>query len=140
MQVEQLLNGQVKAVPQVKSGYVDVRDVASLHLLAMTAPQADGERFLATTGETLSMLEVADVLRDAFPQYASRLPQKTIPNSVIKLAPTFKPDLRMLATLVGKYADTSNEKAKKLLGWQQRSAADSIIATGQSMIDLGIIK
>jgi dihydroflavonol-4-reductase len=46
----------------------------------------------------------------------------------------------MLATLVGKYADTSNEKAKKLLGWQQRSAADSIIATGQSMIDLGIIK
>lgn len=140
VQVEQLLNGQVKAVPQVKSGYVDVRDVASLHLLAMTAPQADGERFLATTGETLSMLEVADVLLGAFPQYASRLPQKTIPNSVIKLAATFKPDLRMLATLVGKYADTSNEKAKKLLGWQPRSAADSIIATGQSMIDLGIIK
>ncbi|KLD59746.1 hypothetical protein WP50_15865 [Lactiplantibacillus plantarum] len=63
IQIQQFLEGQVKAVPNVDSGYVDVRDVASLHLLAMTAPQANGERFLATTGETLSMLDVANVLR-----------------------------------------------------------------------------
>lgn len=63
-------------MPNVDSGYVDVRDVASLHLLAMTSPKAAGERFLATTGETLSMLDVANILRETFPNYAAKLPTK----------------------------------------------------------------
>nr|WP_224143324.1 hypothetical protein [Leuconostoc gasicomitatum] len=37
-------------------------------------------------------------------------------------------------------AETSNEKAKQLLNWYPRSAAESIIATAQSMIDLGIVQ
>ncbi|GAY71895.1 hypothetical protein [Lentilactobacillus kosonis] len=45
----------------------------------------------------------------------------------------------MTATLVGNFADTSNEKAKTLLGWRPRSANEAIIATAQSMIDLGIV-
>lgn len=79
IQIQQLLDGEVKAVPNVDSGYVDVRDVASLHLLAMTSPKAAGERFLATTGETLSMLDVANILREAFPAYAAKLPTKKSP-------------------------------------------------------------
>lgn len=121
------------------SGYVDVRDVASLHLLAMTSPQAAGKRFLATTGETLSMLEVANVLRAAFPAFAAKLPTKTIPNVVIKAAALVKPELKMIASIVGQYAGTSNAQAVNLLGWQPRSAKTAIIATAQSMIDLGIV-
>lgn len=140
IQIQQFLEGQVKAVPNVDSGYVDVRDVASLHLLAMTAPQANGERFLATTGETLSMLDVANILRESLPAFASQLPTKTIPNAVVKLAAKARLDLRMVASLVGTYAGTSNHKAQTLLDWHPRPAAESIIATAQSMIDLGIVK
>lgn len=140
VQIQQLLEGQVKAVPNVDSGYVDVRDVASLHLLAMTQSQAAGERFLATTGETLSMLDVANILRVAFPQFAPKLPTKTIPNIVVKAATLVKPDLKMIASIVGEYAGTSNAKAVKLLGWQPRSAKTAIIATAQSMLDLGIVQ
>lgn len=140
IQIQQLLDGEVKAVPNVDSGYVDVRDVVSLHLLAMNSPKAAGERFLATTGETLSMLEVANILREAFPEYASKLPTKKIPNAVLKAAAVADPKLRMLASLTGKYAETSNQKAKELLGWQTRSAREAIVATAQSMIDLGIVK
>ncbi|WP_125573769.1 SDR family oxidoreductase [Levilactobacillus huananensis] len=139
VQVRELLEGRVKAVPNVSSGYVDVRDVASLHLLAMTSPKAAGERFLATTGETLSMLDVANVLRAAFPQFAPRLPTRTIPNLAVKMAALVKPELKMLSTLVGQYAETSNEKSRRLLGWQPRSAAEAITATAQSMIDLGLV-
>ncbi|VDG22751.1 SDR family oxidoreductase [Lactiplantibacillus mudanjiangensis] len=140
VQIQQLLDGDVKAVPQVDSGYIDVRDVASLHLLAMTQPQAAGERFLATTGETLSMLDVANLLRAAYSQYADRLPQKVLPNAAVKAAALVKPQLRMLATLVGGYAETSNAKAVKLLGWHPRSAKTAILATAQSMIDLNLVK
>ncbi|MFC6261860.1 SDR family oxidoreductase [Levilactobacillus fujinensis] len=139
VQVQQLLDGQIRAVPQVDSGYVDVRDVASLHLLAMTAPQAAGERFLATTGETLSMLDVANILRVAFPALAAKLPTKTIPNVAVRAAAVFKPDLKMIASIVGGYAETSNAKAVKLLNWHPRSAKTAIVATAQSMIDLGIV-
>ncbi len=44
-------------------GVVDVRDVADLHLRAMTAPAAKGERFIAISGETLSILDIAKILR-----------------------------------------------------------------------------
>jgi len=140
VQIQQMLEGKIKALPKVDSGYVDVRDVASLHILAMTSEKANGQRFLATTGETLSMMDLADILRAAFPKYADKMPTKLIPNSVVKLAAVTNPQLRMVASIVGKYAGTSNEKAKTLLDWQPRSAKTAIIATAQSMIDLGIVK
>lgn len=139
VQTQQMLAGQVKAVPNVDSGYVDVRDVASLHLLAMTHPAANGQRFLATTGETLSMLDVANVLRAAFPAFAPRLPTRTIPNVLVKAAALTHPNLRMVASLLGLYAGTSNAKAQRLLDWHPRPAKEAIIATAQSMIDLGIV-
>lgn len=140
IQIRQLLTGETKAVPNVDSGYVDVRDVAKLHLLAMTTPEANGERFLATTGETYSMLEVANILREAFPKYAANLPTKTVPNTAVKVAAITNPMLKMVASLVGLYAETSNEKARTVLNWQPRSAKEAIIATAQSMIDLGIVE
>lgn len=139
IQIQQLLEGKIRAVPKVDSGYVDVRDVASLHILAMTSPKANGERFLATTGETLSMLDVANILREKFPQYTNKLPTKTMPNFIIKIAALFNPQLRMVASLLDVYAQTSNKKAKTVLNWKPRSARESIIATAKSMIDLGIV-
>lgn len=139
VQIQQLLAGQTKAVPHVDSGYVDVRDVASLHLLAMTKKAAAGHRFLATTGETLSMLDVANLLRAALPQYAANLPTKTIPNIVIKVAALTNPKLRMIASLLGQYAETSNHQAVTLLGWHPRRAEEAILATAQSLIDLKLV-
>lgn len=140
VQVQQMLEGKVKAVPNVDSGYIDVRDVASLHILAMTTPAASGQRFLATTGETLSMLDLATILRHHFPAFASQLPTKTIPNALVKAAALTRPNLRMVASLLGLYAGTSNHKAVTLLDWHPRSAEDAIVATAQSMIDLGIVQ
>ena len=37
------------------SSFVDVRDAADLHLLAMTRPEANGERFLAVADGTMTL-------------------------------------------------------------------------------------
>ena len=58
-----MLTGGVPAVPRTYFGMVDVRDAADLHLRAMVSEAATGERFLAVAGETMSMLEVAQILR-----------------------------------------------------------------------------
>ena len=45
--VRRLMNGEIPGLPKLSLGAVDVRDVADLHLRAMTDPAAKGERFLA---------------------------------------------------------------------------------------------
>ncbi|MNP66038.1 hypothetical protein D3C76_1616850 [compost metagenome] len=73
--VRQMLEGRLKAVPKIYSDYVDVRDVAELHLLAMTRPEANGERFIASSAENLSTLEVANILRKHLGEDAKNVPK-----------------------------------------------------------------
>lgn len=132
--VRQMLEGKLKAVPKIYSDYVDVRDVAELHVLAMTRPEAKGERFIASTAENLSTLQIANILRKHLGDDAKDVPKKEVANTIIRAAAIFNPKLRMIATLLGKDLSTSNEKAKRLLGWTPRSAEEAIVATGRSMI------
>ena len=60
--IKRLLDGAMPGCPDIWFGTVDVRDVADLHLRAMTDPAANGERFIATSGDFLSIRQIA---RDA---------------------------------------------------------------------------
>ncbi len=138
--LKQMLEGAIKACPKISSCYVDVRDVADLHLLAMTNPKAKGERFLATTGNALSMLDVAKILRRNLGDAAKKVPTGEIENWKLRLASFMNPSLRMLTTLLGKYAEVSGEKAEKVLNWHPRSSEEAILATAESLLRLGLIK
>ena len=62
---------RLKAGPMMNLG--DMRDVADLHLRAMTDPKAAGERFLATSGGSLWMVEVARLLKDRLGPVAAKV-------------------------------------------------------------------
>ncbi|WP_238655612.1 SDR family oxidoreductase [Paenibacillus piscarius] len=134
--VRNMLEGKLKSVPKIYSDYVDVRDVAALHILAMVRPEANGERFIASSAENLSTLEIAGILRKHLGQDAEHVPTKELPNLFVRAAALFNPQLRMIATLLGQDMSTSNEKAKRLLGWNPRPAEEAIIATGESMLSI----
>ncbi|MBE7172381.1 MAG: aldehyde reductase [Williamsia sp.] len=138
--IRQMLEGEIKACPKIASCYVDVRDVADLHLLAMTHPKAKGERFLATTGDTLSMLDVAKILRRRLGDVAGKVPTKELPNWLLKIAALKNPSLKMIITLLHQYMQASGEKAKQVLHWSPRSNEEAIVATAESMLSLGLIK
>ena len=57
--VQKMMDGALPGVPRMCLGVVDVRDVADLHLRAMTNPAAKGERFLAVAGDFMWLLEIA---------------------------------------------------------------------------------
>jgi nucleoside-diphosphate-sugar epimerase len=61
--IQQLMSGALPACPRLYFGVVDVRDVANLHVIAMTHPNASGERFLALADNFLSVLEVSRTLK-----------------------------------------------------------------------------
>lgn len=138
--IRQMLEGEIKACPKITSCYVDVRDVADLHLLAMTHPKAKGERFLATAGNALSMLDVAKILKRRLGDDAKKVPTKELPNWLLRIAALRNPSLKMLVTLLGQYMQGSGEKAKKLLNWSPGSSEDAIVATAESLLRLGLIK
>jgi nucleoside-diphosphate-sugar epimerase len=72
--VRRMLEGRVPACPPFGMGYVDVRDVADLHLRAMTDPAAAGERFLAIAGHSLRLVDIARILRDRLGEHAAKAP------------------------------------------------------------------
>ncbi|EKQ56193.1 NAD-dependent epimerase/dehydratase family protein, partial [Clostridium sp. Maddingley MBC34-26] len=137
--IRAMLSGNMPFLLNIGFDYVDVRDVAELHLLAMTCPEAAGERFIATTGENLTYKEEAEILQRYLGSTAKKVSTKALPDFVIKFMAIFKKDLRMPATFLGQNTACSNAKAKKLLGWQPRSAEEAIVATAKSMIELGLI-
>src|SRR6185295_1800767 len=102
-------------------GVVDVRDVADLHLRAMTNPAAMGERFLALSGDFMSILDIATTLRARMGDAARRVPKSQIPDYVVRLAAMRDPAVAQIIPELGKYKNGTNEKARGMLGWQPRS-------------------
>jgi len=77
--VQRMMDGAMPGTPQLYFGAVDVRDVADLHLRAMTHPAAKGERFLAVAGDFLSMLDIAKILKARMGASAKRVPHGNYP-------------------------------------------------------------
>jgi dihydroflavonol-4-reductase len=123
--VKAILEGQVPGPPETAFGVVDVRDVADLHVRAMTSPDAAGERFLAVAGPAVTFRQVARMLLDELDWPRER----------------FAPILLELEAVDGAaMRDASSAKARERLGWAPRSASDAIIASARSLVDLGVVK
>jgi dihydroflavonol-4-reductase len=135
-----LLDGAMPAAPKISFALVDVRDVADLHLRAMTSPAARGERFIAVAGETMSILDIARVLRTRLGAAGSRTPRFEAPNWLVRLAALGVPLLRAAAPQLGRIRRLSGAKARRLLGWTPRGNEEIIVATAESLLRLGLVK
>jgi dihydroflavonol-4-reductase len=139
--IQQMMQGKLPAVPDISFGVVDVRDVASLHLLAAIKPEAKGQRYscVAGTGKSVHFAEIGTILRAGLGDKASKVPTRTMPNILVKLLSFVMPQLKTITHELGKKKEQSNEKAKSL-GWNPRSNEEAIVSCGQALIDAGICK
>ncbi len=137
--IEQLLNGRFPALPRLDFNVVDVRDVADLHLRAMLDPAAAGERFLAIGGR-LPLTEVAAVLRDRLGPAARRVPLRTLPDWVVRLAGRLDSRFAQIVPDIGVVRTGSNRKARDMLGWKPRPIEDTLADTGTALATLGRLR
>lgn len=131
--VKQMMTGKIPGTPNLYFGVIDVRDVASLQILAMTDPAARNERFLAVGGKSLSLHEMAVILHDGL---GTRVPRR-LPDWLIRTLALFNPMAREAVPRLGIKSEASNAKAKSL-GWQPRSNEEAILASGESLRKLGL--
>jgi dihydroflavonol-4-reductase len=134
------MDGAMPGAPRLYFGVVDVRDAAELHIRAMTHPAAKGERFLAVSGDFMSMLDIARLLRNRMGAWAKRVPTREVPNWVFRLVAIKDPAAKQLLPELGKMKNATNEKAVRMLGWAPRSREEAIVATAESLVRLGLLK
>jgi nucleoside-diphosphate-sugar epimerase len=129
-----LLAGKMPALPNIGWGIVDVRDVAELHVRAMTAPGAAGERFLAV-GDFLWWHEIAEILRAELGDEASKVSTRKLPNVIVRLGARVNSDMAMIAAMLGQNTRVDSSKAERLLGWRTRPAKESVVDAARSLIE-----
>jgi dihydroflavonol-4-reductase len=132
--IERLLKG-MPGVPRIGFSIVDVRDVADLHIKAMLAPEAGGERFVAVA-QFRWMAEVAEVLRARLGDTAAKVPKRGVPDLLVRAMGLFDPAVRSITGQLGKQSLYSSKKARSLLGWSPRAVEDTIVDCARSMIDV----
>jgi dihydroflavonol-4-reductase len=138
--VQRLMDGSMPGCPRLSFGIVDVRDVADLHLRAMTNPGAKDERFLAVAGDFMRIVEIALVLKARMGEAAARVPTRELPDWVVRLLAVFNRSVALITPELGKRKNATNAKARRVLGWAPRSNEDAVAATAESMITLGLLK
>jgi len=138
--IKRLLGG-IPGCPRIHFAIVDVRDVADLHIRAMTNPAARGERFIAVAedGHAMSMLQMANVLRARLGDAARKTPTRELPDWLVRAGALFDPAMRQLVPMLGKIRNATSEKARRLLAWTPRPREDALVATAESLMKFGVI-
>jgi dihydroflavonol-4-reductase len=131
--IQGLLNGRPPGLPRLGFWVVDVRDLAALHVRAMTATSAAGERFIAA-GDFVWMAEIARALRDGLGERAARVPKRALPDLFVKTFAVFVPQLRGLLPMLGRVNALTSEKARRMLDFAPRRAATTIIDCAKSLL------
>ena len=136
--ITRLMRG-MPGCPRLYFGVVDVRDVADLHLRAMTHPAAKGERFIAVSGGLMSMLDIAKVLKAHLAGAAKKVPTRQLANWFVRFVGLFDSRVRPMVPLLDSTRHASSAKAERVLGWRPRPREDAIVATAESLIKFGIV-
>jgi dihydroflavonol-4-reductase len=106
----------------------------------MTSAAAKGERFLAVSGNFVSVRDVALVLKRRMGALARRVPTLQIPNWLVRIVALRDREARTILPELGKVKNATSAKAQRVLGWSPRSAEEAIVASAESLSRLGMLK
>jgi len=136
--VQRLMNGSVPGTPCIGFTIVDVRDVADLHIRAMTSPAAAGQRFIAA-GEYMWMADIAKTLRERLGARAPKVPNRGLPDFVVRLIALFDSGVKLVAAGLGQKRVFTAAKAEATLGWTPRPSTDAVVDCAESLLAKGAV-
>jgi len=135
--VERILNGVDPMLPDLSFSVVDVKDVAAMHVKAITTDAAKGERFIASAGSR-TFIQIAKTLKAAFPN--RKISTIQAPSFVIRFLALFDGEVKAVLPTLGKHIGVNSSKAQKVLGIKFISPEVSLVASGNYLVKNGFLK
>ncbi|GKT03824.1 dihydroflavonol-4-reductase [Furfurilactobacillus sp. OKN36] len=134
--IESLVKGTMPGYLHFYMPIVDVRDLVSAHILAMTTPAAAGQRFIISNGQALSFKGIGTILANGVTA-PMKLPRVTLPNWAIYLLAPFNGQASDVIPELDVRRQMSSQHAADVLHWHpQYTVADTIVATANSILAL----
>jgi dihydroflavonol-4-reductase len=131
--VERMLTGRMPGLPRLGFSFIDVRDVASLEVGAMTAPDAAGQRLIAAA-TFLWLSDVAAILRERLGPDARKVPRRRVPDVLVRVLALFDPEVRSVVGELGQETTYSVENARRRVGWAPRPIEETIVDCARSLL------
>jgi nucleoside-diphosphate-sugar epimerase len=139
LEVQRLMGkGAYPAAPRVEFPVVDVRDVAALHVKAMTHRNAAGERFIAANGSA-SLYGIGRQIAAALPDLARKVPKFEMPDAMVRGLALVDKRLRTVLPELGTVRRCSNAKARETFAHEFRSPETAIRDAALSLRALKLI-
>ncbi|MEM9727267.1 MAG: aldehyde reductase [Myxococcota bacterium] len=136
--VRKLMAKELPGTAKLGFPWVDVRDVASAHIAAMTIPEAAGQRFCCAI-EFSWIDEVAAALAKRFGPEGWKVPTRKLPNFMVRIVALFDPTVRSVISDLGRVRNVSSNRIRTVLNWQPHSLEEMAISMGETMIQQGIV-
>ncbi|WP_296704469.1 aldehyde reductase [Algoriphagus sp.] len=126
----QLITGKMSMIPDVSFPMVDVRDVATLHVMALTEEAAKGKRFIAAHKQATHYMDLAILLKK---NGYEKVSTKKAPLFLLKVIGLFNKEVKALLTIIGKHVTADISQTKKVFGWEPMSMEKSALDMAKSV-------
>lgn len=136
--VRKLLGRELPGTAKVGFPCVDVRDVASAHIAAMTTPNAAGQRFCCAI-EFYWLDEIADILAKRFGPEGWKVPTIKLPSLMVRLVAMFDPTVKTVVPDLGRVRRVSSHRIRSVLDWRPHTLEEMVVSMGETMIEHGIV-
>ena len=134
-----LLKGDVPGVPDVNSVIIDVRDVAKAEIAAMEKADSNGNRYALVSENGIPFVQICHWMKEEFGPQGYKIGTMKIPKLVAWIGSKFNAEMKTLYPNVGKKVIYDNKKMVEDLRIQPRTAKESVIDCGYSVIELGMV-
>ena len=136
--VRQFLKGKFPAAPKWGILISDVKDVAKAHVACIGNTKVGGRRLIVGK-EVKKLIELSQIMAEAMPEYAKKLPKKELPNFMVKLISLFDSSAKTLIPDLEIVMQTDTAYAEELLGLKFNPAKGCISETAKSVVRLGLV-
>merc|ERR1712096_353653 len=128
------------AVPDVRMGFVDVRDCAEMHVKVLGLKDLAGGRYIAS-GHNMSLHEIAGVLTDIFGQYGYKPTRCVLPTCLVWFLSLFSKEMTDVYKYgLGPRPGFDCSLAKENLSFKFRPRESTLEDMGRELIESGAIE
>jgi len=136
--VRQFLKGKFPGAPKFAVLISDVKDIAKAHVACIGNNKVGGRRLIVGK-EVKKLVELSQLMAEAMPEYAKKLPKKELPNFMVKLISYIDSSAKMMIPDLGILMQTDTSYAEELLGFKFKPAKDCITENAKSVVKLGLV-